>query len=70
MCKYAWLRLCVFGFRSKGGVGLLEGSRYSILSNGTLEIKRTKLQDQGTYLCVASNVIGRDEMEIQLEVKG
>ncbi|XP_017343673.1 neurofascin isoform X1 [Ictalurus punctatus] len=54
---------------SKGGMGLLEGSRYSILSNGTLEIKHTKLQDQGTYLCVASNVIGRDEMETQLEVK-
>ncbi|KAF4078230.1 hypothetical protein AMELA_G00196930 [Ameiurus melas] len=54
---------------SKGGMGLFEGSRYSILSNGTLEIKHTKLQDQGTYLCVASNVIGRDEMETQLEVK-
>lgn len=51
-------------------MGLLEGSQYSILSNGTLEIKHTKLQDQGTYLCVASNVIGRDEMETQLEVKG
>ncbi|KAF7696031.1 neurofascin isoform X1 [Silurus meridionalis] len=54
---------------SRGGVSLSEGSRYSILSNGTLEIKRTKLQDQGTYLCIASNVIGRDEMEMQLEVK-
>lgn len=51
-------------------MGLLEGSRYGILPNGTLEIKRTKLQDQGTYLCVASNIIGRDEMELQLEVKG
>jgi len=38
--------------------------------NGTLEISDTKLQDQGTYVCVASNVIGRDEKEVQLEVKG
>ncbi|XP_072552401.1 neurofascin isoform X2 [Salminus brasiliensis] len=54
---------------SKGGIGSLEGGRFRVLSNGTLEIKRTKLQDQGTYVCVASNVIGRDEMDVQLEVK-
>uniref|UniRef100_A0AAR2IWZ1 Neural cell adhesion molecule L1 n=1 Tax=Pygocentrus nattereri TaxID=42514 RepID=A0AAR2IWZ1_PYGNA len=54
---------------SKGGLGALEGGRYRILANGTLEIRRSKLQDQGTYVCVASNVIGRDEMEVQLEVK-
>ncbi|XP_066529314.1 neurofascin isoform X2 [Hoplias malabaricus] len=54
---------------SKAGLGILEGGRYRVLSNGTLEIRRTKLQDQGTYACVASNVIGRDEMEVKLEVK-
>lgn len=56
--------------RSKGGLGTLEGTRYAILPNGTLEIRDTKLQDQGAYVCVASNVIGRDEKEVQLEVKG
>uniref|UniRef100_A0A672MXQ9 Neurofascin n=1 Tax=Sinocyclocheilus grahami TaxID=75366 RepID=A0A672MXQ9_SINGR len=54
---------------SKGGLGTLEGSRHRILPNGTLEIRNTKLQDQGSYVCVASNVIGRDEKEVQLEVK-
>ncbi|XP_056304719.1 neurofascin isoform X2 [Danio aesculapii] len=54
---------------SKGGVGTLEGGRYGTLPNGTLEIRNTKLQDQGAYVCVASNVIGRDEKEVQLEVK-
>ncbi|XP_073794878.1 neurofascin isoform X2 [Danio rerio] len=54
---------------SKGGVGTLEGGRYRTLPNGTLEIRNTKLQDQGAYVCVASNVIGRDEKEVQLEVK-
>uniref|UniRef100_A0A8C2KQP9 Neurofascin n=1 Tax=Cyprinus carpio TaxID=7962 RepID=A0A8C2KQP9_CYPCA len=47
----------------------LQGSRHRILPNGTLEIRNTKLQDQGSYVCVASNVIGRDEKEVQLEVK-
>uniref|UniRef100_A0A8B9RNW7 Neurofascin n=1 Tax=Astyanax mexicanus TaxID=7994 RepID=A0A8B9RNW7_ASTMX len=54
---------------SKGGMGSLEGGRFKVLSNGTLEIRRTKLQDQGTYVCSASNVIGREEMDVQLEVK-
>ncbi|RXN11274.1 neurofascin-like isoform X1 [Labeo rohita] len=54
---------------SKGGLGTLEGGRHRILPNGTLEIRNTKLQDQGSYVCVASNVIGRDEKEVQLEVK-
>ncbi|XP_051516802.1 neurofascin-like isoform X2 [Myxocyprinus asiaticus] len=54
---------------SKAGMGMLEGGHYRVLPNGTLEIRNTKLQDQGTYVCVASNVIGRDEKEVQLEVK-
>uniref|UniRef100_A0A4W4ENN9 Neurofascin-like n=1 Tax=Electrophorus electricus TaxID=8005 RepID=A0A4W4ENN9_ELEEL len=54
---------------SKGGFGALEGDRYRVLSNGTLEITHTKLTDQGTYVCTAINVIGRDEMDVQLEVK-
>ncbi|XP_043079947.1 neurofascin isoform X1 [Puntigrus tetrazona] len=54
---------------SKGGLGTLEGGRHRILPNGTLEITNTKLQDQGSYVCVASNVIGRDEKDVQLEVK-
>lgn len=61
--------MCLY-CRSKGGLGTLEGSRHRILPNGTLEISDTKLQDQGTYVCVASNVIGRDEKEVQLQVKG
>ncbi|XP_076840024.1 neurofascin isoform X1 [Brachyhypopomus gauderio] len=53
---------------SKGGLGSLEGGRYKVLSNGTLEITNTKLMDHGTYVCSASNIIGRDEMDVQLEV--
>lgn len=59
-----------FLYRSKGGIGALGGGHYRVLPNGTLEIRNTRIQDQGTYVCVASNVIGRDEKEVQLEVKG
>uniref|UniRef100_A0A3Q3AAE9 Neurofascin n=1 Tax=Kryptolebias marmoratus TaxID=37003 RepID=A0A3Q3AAE9_KRYMA len=37
--------------------------------NGTLEIKRIRLEDEGTYLCVISNIAGRDEDQVRVEVK-
>nr|XP_055044421.1 neurofascin isoform X1 [Misgurnus anguillicaudatus] len=54
---------------SKGVTGSLGGGHYRVLPNGTLEIQNTRMQDQGTYVCVASNVIGQDQKEVQLEVK-
>ncbi|KAK5863915.1 hypothetical protein PBY51_000902 [Eleginops maclovinus] len=54
---------------TKYGQGGLEGNRFRTLGNGTLEIKRTQVEDQGTYLCIASNVAGRDEIQVRIEVK-
>uniref|UniRef100_A0A8C6VX62 Neural cell adhesion molecule L1 n=1 Tax=Nothobranchius furzeri TaxID=105023 RepID=A0A8C6VX62_NOTFU len=54
---------------SKYGQGNLEGNRFKTHSNGTLEIKRIKVEDQGTYLCVISNIAGRDEDQVRVEVK-
>lgn len=59
-----------FPCRSKYGQGNLEGNRFKIHSNGTLEIKSIEVVDQGTYLCVVSNVAGRDENQVRIEVKG
>lgn len=59
-----------FPCRSKYGQGNLEGNRFKTHSNGTLEIKSTEVVDQGTYLCVVSNVAGRDENQVRIEVKG
>lgn len=38
--------------------------------NGTLEIKRVRPEDQGTYTFVASNILGKAEDQVRLEVKG
>ncbi|KAF7667434.1 hypothetical protein LDENG_00060350 [Lucifuga dentata] len=54
---------------SKYGQGNLEGNRFKTHSNGTLEIKRIRLEDQGTYLCIVSNIAGRDESQFRIEVK-
>uniref|UniRef100_A0A672J3U8 Neurofascin n=1 Tax=Salarias fasciatus TaxID=181472 RepID=A0A672J3U8_SALFA len=47
----------------------LEGNRFKIHSNGTLEIKRIRIEDEGTYLCVVSNIAGREESQVRVEVK-
>uniref|UniRef100_A0A8C2ZV88 Neural cell adhesion molecule L1 n=1 Tax=Cyclopterus lumpus TaxID=8103 RepID=A0A8C2ZV88_CYCLU len=54
---------------SKYGQGTLEGNRFKTQGNGTLEIKNIQIEDQGTYVCVVSNVAGRDESQVRLEVK-
>ncbi|XP_029973838.1 neurofascin [Salarias fasciatus] len=54
---------------SKYGQGNLEGNRFKIHSNGTLEIKRIRIEDEGTYLCVVSNIAGREESQVRVEVK-
>lgn len=60
----------IFPRRSKYGQGNLEGNRFKTHTNGTLEIKSIEVADQGTYLCVVSNVAGRDENQVRIEVKG
>ncbi|KAG7254303.1 hypothetical protein CRUP_038867, partial [Coryphaenoides rupestris] len=52
---------------SKFGQGNLEGGRYRTHSNGTLEIKQTRVEDTGTYLCIVTNIAGRDESQIKIE---
>ncbi|CAB1434807.1 unnamed protein product [Pleuronectes platessa] len=54
---------------SKYGQGNLEGKRFKTHGNGTLEIKNIQIEDQGTYVCVVSNIAGRDESQVQIEVK-
>ncbi|XP_047457331.1 neuronal cell adhesion molecule-like [Mugil cephalus] len=54
---------------SKYGQGNLEGTRFKTHSNGTLEIRRIRIEDQGTYLCIVSNIAGREENQVRIEVK-
>uniref|UniRef100_A0A8C7N721 Neurofascin n=1 Tax=Oncorhynchus kisutch TaxID=8019 RepID=A0A8C7N721_ONCKI len=71
----AWLDCLYFGSPvpdlrwSKYGLGNLEGNRFKVHSNGTLQIRGTCMDDQGTYLCIVSNAAGQDENRVKLEVK-
>ncbi|XP_064821897.1 neurofascin homolog (chicken) a isoform X10 [Oncorhynchus masou masou] len=55
-------------FKNGQGSGL-DGGHYRVYINGTLEIKRARAEDEGTYTCVASNILGKEENQVLLEVK-
>ncbi|XP_035236393.1 neurofascin-like isoform X2 [Anguilla anguilla] len=48
---------------------ILTGGQYRTLPNGTLEIRRVRSHDQGSYTCVAVSRMGRAENHVRLEVK-
>lgn len=57
--------------RFKNGQGSnLDGGNYRVHENGSLEIERTRQEDQGIYTCVATNILGKAENQVRLEVKG
>ncbi|XP_054837805.1 neurofascin isoform X11 [Eublepharis macularius] len=54
----------------KNGQGnTLDGGNYRMHENGTLEIITARKEDQGTYTCVATNILGKAEIQVRLEVK-
>lgn len=65
---------CVFCHsivRFKNGQGSnLDGGNYHVYENGSLEIKMIRKEDQGIYTCVATNILGKAENQVRLEVKG
>nr|XP_028590125.1 neurofascin isoform X24 [Podarcis muralis] len=54
----------------KNGQGsTLHGGNYIVHENGTLEIIRARKEDQGTYTCVATNLLGKAQNQVRLEIK-
>ncbi|XP_069911264.1 neurofascin isoform X10 [Oryctolagus cuniculus] len=54
----------------KNGQGSnLDGGNYHVHENGSLEIKMIRKEDQGIYTCVATNILGKAENQVRLEVK-
>ncbi|XP_034551040.1 neurofascin homolog (chicken) a [Notolabrus celidotus] len=55
-------------FKNGQGSGL-DGGQYRVYLNGTLEIKRARAEDEGTYTCVANSILGKAENQVRVEVK-
>lgn len=60
---------CVVRFKNGQGSNL-DGGNYHVYENGSLEIKMIRKEDQGIYTCVATNILGKAENQVRLEVKG
>lgn len=53
---------------SKDGEKLTSGAKYSLLSNGTLVIK--KVDEKGTYTCTVENIAGSNNGTTTVDVVG
>ncbi|XP_033925867.1 neurofascin isoform X4 [Melopsittacus undulatus] len=54
----------------KNGQGnMLDGGNYKAHENGSLEMEMARKEDQGIYTCVATNILGKIEAQVRLEVK-
>ncbi|XP_065596531.1 neurofascin isoform X7 [Cyrtonyx montezumae] len=54
----------------KNGQGnTLDGGNYKAHENGSLEMSMARKEDQGIYTCVATNILGKVEAQVRLEVK-
>ncbi|XP_061488177.1 neurofascin isoform X3 [Rhineura floridana] len=55
-------------FKNGQGSTLMAGN-YIVHENGTLEIIMARKEDQGTYTCVATNLLGKAQNQVRLEIK-
>ncbi|KAJ8382835.1 hypothetical protein SKAU_G00036130 [Synaphobranchus kaupii] len=53
----------------EGEPSVLSGDPYVLHENGTLEIREAQALNSGRYTCVATNVLGKKENHVNLEVK-
>lgn len=61
----------LFAFRSKDdSANAVEGERFFLHANGSLEIHNVKREDDGEYTCVTENSEGKLAITAVLEVKG
>lgn len=67
----ALTRVLCTAVRFKNGQGnTLDGGNYKAHENGSLEMNMARKEDQGIYTCVATNILGKAEAQVRLEVKG
>lgn len=61
----------LYFYRSKDDTSdSVEGPRFSVHDNGTLEIYSAEKEDSGPYTCFAKNTEGSSAINVMLSVKG
>uniref|UniRef100_A0A8C2FSL8 Neural cell adhesion molecule L1-like protein n=1 Tax=Cyprinus carpio TaxID=7962 RepID=A0A8C2FSL8_CYPCA len=60
---------CLFCRRREDPEGSLDGERYSLLKNGSLQIHKVEMEDMGQYKCLANNSEGTMSLTTELFIK-
>lgn len=47
-----------------------DGTRYPVSPEGSLNLRKVGLDDEGTFTCTATNAAGRDEAQVRVLVQG
>ncbi|XP_059806227.1 neurofascin-like [Hypanus sabinus] len=68
-CRFFGSPIPVLRWFKDGQGNNLYGGNYIIHDNGTLQLRRARKSDEGTYTCIATNVLGKAENRLRLEVK-
>ncbi|KAJ9598493.1 hypothetical protein L9F63_010813, partial [Diploptera punctata] len=56
-------------FRNSERVETISGNRYNVIEDGSLQIKKLRMEDSGMFQCLAANEAGEDSIYTWLKVK-
>ncbi|XP_069695045.1 protein sidekick isoform X3 [Periplaneta americana] len=59
----------IIWFRNTERVETVSGNRYSVIEDGSLVIKKLRMEDSGMFQCLAANEAGEDSIYTWLKVK-
>ncbi|XP_069497466.1 hemicentin-1 isoform X2 [Ambystoma mexicanum] len=68
-CSAQGIPLPEITWSKDGSIVLIDGGQYVASDGGTLSIEKVEVLDSGVYKCIASNIAGRDEADVTIQVQ-
>ncbi|XP_043933936.1 neural cell adhesion molecule L1-like protein isoform X3 [Protopterus annectens] len=68
-CRVFGSPVPVISWTREDDIYSVESLRHNVFENGTLEIKNTSKEDSGTYICLATNSLGKEAITAVLNIR-